>query len=75
MNARWHTAKTDKPPLNLHGESEYLLCMEENSDVPFVGWYSATHHEWYVAHWKADSLPVRVTKWREMIKLPRGAST
>lgn len=70
--AKWHDVTKEKPPVNeKFSESAELLCIEANNSFPFVGWYNAKHDEWHVMHWKADSLPVRVTHWRELPKMPR----
>lgn len=69
--ARWHDADKEKPPIRgRHFDSDAVLCMSPNVSDPFVGWWNERDACWRVSHWKADNLPVRVVKWRE---LPRSA--
>lgn len=66
----WHDATKETPPVNEKWhESEYMLCIEKDGE-PFVGWFNNEMKEWYVAHWKADSLPVEVTHWMPLPNPP-----
>jgi hypothetical protein len=70
-SARWRYARKELPPVNeKNGDSEHLLCVAVNDSTPFVGWYNAKTDSWAVSHWKADSLPVRVHRWRDLPKVP-----
>lgn len=69
--ASWKNAKKQTPPTTVKfGESEFVLCLSPDNSTPFVGWYNENDECWRVAHWKADSLPVPVTYWRELPKVP-----
>ena len=57
----WHNAKTHPPKVDKRGESEVVLCVEENIPWPFVGFLSGG--EWHVAHHSAPSIGRPVTHW------------
>lgn len=70
--SRWNNADKIKPPVSeKFAESECLICKERDNSVPFVGWYNAKEDSWRVMHYKADSLPVRVAYWRDMVSIPK----
>jgi hypothetical protein len=70
-SSRWFDAGKELPPTHEKTfDSEALLCMAVNECAPFVGWYNSKTKEWAVLHWKADSRPMRVLRWRHLPKTP-----
>lgn len=68
----WKDASQELPPCNELGDSEYLLGMEgDNHDRPVVVWFSKIDGGWRVAHYKADSLPIKITHWLPLPPLPK----
>lgn len=56
------SVKDRLPEVDEFGESDYLLCIEEDIDAPVVCWYSSTLG-WIVAHYKSNSTPINVTHY------------
>ena len=74
--ARWRHANKELPPTNPKtGDSECMLCMAVNESSPFVGWYNSKTGDWAVSHWKADSMPMRVLRWRDLPRTPKPVFT
>ncbi len=67
--SRWNLVSDRLPKkLDKWGHSVHLICMEEDNDVPFIGWYNSNCRTWHVSHWSAMSRSIEVYKWKYIPK-------
>jgi hypothetical protein len=71
VSCDWVDTSVELPSTNeKFGESEHVLCIGVGI-YPFTGWYNSKSKQWFNSDIHAETVPLKVRFWRDMIELPQ----
>lgn len=66
MSYKWNDVENKMPDTDKFGDSENLLCLEEDNVEPFVAFYNRKKRAWMVSHHSSNLYKVVVVKWKKI---------
>lgn len=67
MKSKWNDVNKKMPEVDKFGDSEYLLCLEEDCADPVVAFYNKKENVWKVGHWTSKNAIIEVASWKKIV--------